>query len=218
MSTKEQSKLIVVMARKGRVDGDPGLRSLLAEAVKMQLDLNFNEKPYFRSALWEATWKNHEAAVKLLAEKGAAVDFKDYQGRTPLHEAAYYGHINLVEFFLDKGHPIDVLDNFNQTPLFRAVEGGRHDVVELLIKRKAQTNLLDGDDVTVQHMAAFQGLPSMSQWLLYKGAWKNRFAMTDECNKPREGANSALDKAPAAVRAAGEEEADAKPTSSLPKK
>lgn len=179
MSTKEQSKLIITLARKGKMEGDQGLRTVVQEAVKMQLDLNFSEKPYFRSALWEATWKNHEAAVKLLVEKGAQIDFKDYQGRTPLHEAAYYGHVNLVEYFLDKGHPIDVVDQFNQTPLFRAVDGCRHDVVEILIRRKAQTNFLDSDEVTVQHCAAFQGMPSMSQWLLYKGAWQNRFAIDE---------------------------------------
>jgi len=112
-------------------------------------------------------------------EKGATIDFADYQGRTPLHEAAYYGYKNLVEYFLDKGHPIDPLDNFSQTPLFRAADAGRDDIVEILVERKAQTNLLDTDGVTVQHLGAFRGMPDMSQWLLYKGAWKNRFAIEE---------------------------------------
>merc|ERR1712232_1537161 len=142
-------------------------------------------KPFFRSALWEATWRNHESVVKLLVDKGASVAFADYQGRTPLHEAAYYGHLNLVEYFIEKNHPLDVLDNFGQTPLFRAVEGHRHDVVKSLVSRNAQTNILDNDDVTVQHCAAFQGLPQMSDWLLYQGSWKNRF-MVDDIAKRKE--------------------------------
>jgi len=177
MSTKETSQLIIKLSRKGKYDGEGGLKGVLQEAMKMQLDLNYNEKPFFRSALWEATWKNHESCCKILVEKGAQVDFKDYQGRTPLHEAAYYGHLSLCEYLLDKGHPIDAMDMFSQTPLFRAVDGGRHEVVEMLIKRKASTNVLDGHDVTAQHTAAFQGFPQMSEWLLYKGAWKNRFAI-----------------------------------------
>jgi len=189
MSAKEQSKLIINLSRKGKIDGDTGVRQLVSEALKSGLDLDYSEKPFFRSALWEATWKGHEAIVKLLAEKGASVEFKDYEQRTPMHEAAYYGHINLVEYFLDKGHNIDVADKYGQTPLFRAVDGGRHDVVELLIKRKAATNTLDADDVTVHHCAAFQGLPSMSQWLLYKGAWKNRYAL-DENARPKEKAEA----------------------------
>eukprot|EP00931_Biecheleriopsis_adriatica_P076334 TRINITY_DN50056_c0_g1_i1.p1 TRINITY_DN50056_c0_g1~~TRINITY_DN50056_c0_g1_i1.p1 ORF type:complete len:206 (-),score=57.19 TRINITY_DN50056_c0_g1_i1:79-696(-) len=177
MSTKEASRNIIVFARRGKWEGDNGLKVQLQEATKMALDLDYNEKPYFRSALWEATWKNHEVIVKALVEKGASVDFKDYQDRTPLHEAAYYGHVNLVEYFLDKGAQINALDKFGQSPLFRAVDGGRHEVVELLVKRKAETNMLDGHEVSVQHCAAFQGLPAMSGWLLYNGAWRNRFAI-----------------------------------------
>lgn len=159
------------------MEGDAGLKAVLTEAVKMQLDLDFNEKPYYRSALWEATWRNHEQIVKLLVEKQASIDFKDFQERSPLHEAAYYGHMNLLEFFIEKGAQINALDKFGQTPLFRAVDGGRHDCVELLVKRKAETNLLDTTEVSPQHIAAFQGLPAMSEWLLYKGSWKNRFAI-----------------------------------------
>ncbi|CAE8652980.1 unnamed protein product, partial [Polarella glacialis] len=168
-----------------KYEGDGGLKFMLVEAVKMQLDLDYNEKPYFRSALWEATWKNHEAIVRALVEKGAQVDFKDYEERTPLHEAAYYGHVNLVEYFLDKGANINILDKYGQSPLFRAVDGGRHEVVELLVKRKAETNILDNDEVAPQHCAAFQGLPAMSKWLHYKGSWRNRFAIDGQREAPQ---------------------------------
>merc|ERR1719215_1808214 len=65
--------------------------------------LDYCERPFFRTALWESSWKGHEKIVKLLHEAQASVDAKDYQARTPLHEAAYYGHKNLVEYFLEKG-------------------------------------------------------------------------------------------------------------------
>merc|ERR1712151_1223334 len=145
-----------------------------------------SDKPYYRSALWEATWKNNDAIVKILLENNASVDFADYQGRTPLHEAAYYGHINLVELFLEKGHPINTKDNFGQTALFRAAEAGHDDIVQLLVEKNkdkdgnyAQTNFLDSDGVTAQHMAAFKGMPDMATWLLYKGAYKNRVEMAE---------------------------------------
>lgn len=199
MGSKDQLKEIIKLARQGKFDGDTGMKVKVNEAVKMSLDIDYNEKPYFRPALWEATWKNHENVVKFLAEKGASIETPDYEQRTPLHEAAFYGHINLVEFFLNKGAKIDPLDCYNQTPLFRAVEAGRDDVVDLLIKRNAQTNLLDIDDVTIEHCAAFEGMPDMSKWLLYKGAWKNRFAI-DESTKPRDEGkdNVAEGEAPAA--------------------
>lgn len=171
------------LARRGK-DGEDGFRtklnSLLASGFPAKGEdgfLDYCEHPFYRTAIWEATWRNHEWVVKLLAEKGANIEHPDSQGRTPLHEAAYYGHKNLVEFFLEKGHPIDPVDKFGQTPLYRAVEGGRHEVVQLLVSRKAQLNLLDSHGCTVQHISSYQGMPDMSNWLLYKGAWKNRFAI-----------------------------------------
>merc|ERR1712008_124669 len=72
---------------------------------------------------------------------------------------------------------IDPTDNFGATPLFRAVEGGRDEIIDELIKRSAQINALDSQGCTVQHLAAFNGTPEISEWLHYKGSWKNRFAM-----------------------------------------
>mmetsp|Transcript_126546 Transcript_126546/g.236554 ORF Transcript_126546/g.236554 Transcript_126546/m.236554 type:complete len:293 (-) Transcript_126546:50-928(-) len=148
-------------------------------AKEWSLDIDFCEKPYFRTALWEATWKNHEAVVRLLIDRGASVSTADFQKRTPLHEAAYYGHLKLVELFIERGHPIDCEDIFGQTPLFRAVEGGRHDVVKYLVEHGAKSNRLDGDSLTVQHLAAFRGMSVMSDYLLVKGARKNRFAIEE---------------------------------------
>mmetsp|Transcript_133169 Transcript_133169/g.336353 ORF Transcript_133169/g.336353 Transcript_133169/m.336353 type:complete len:258 (-) Transcript_133169:66-839(-) len=151
----------------------------LETLLSRNIDIDWCEKPFSRTALWEAAWKNHEAVVRILAAQGANVAAADYQGRTPLHEAAFYGHTSLLEFLLDKGHPINCEDIFGQTPLFRAVEGGRHDVVKLLVERGANANMLDKDRVTAQHVAAFNGMPSLSHFLLNHGAVKNRFRLDD---------------------------------------
>mmetsp|Transcript_21464 Transcript_21464/g.50008 ORF Transcript_21464/g.50008 Transcript_21464/m.50008 type:complete len:206 (+) Transcript_21464:80-697(+) len=182
MATRDDQRRLIKLARMGKIEGDDGFKQKLSELVKAGFTgemLDFSEKPYFRSALWEATWKNYEVVVKALVEKKANAELGDYQGRTPLHEAAYYGHYNLVTYFLDIGCKIDPVDNFGQTPLFRAADAGRDEVVDLLVSRKASTNMLDSDSVTVQHCAAFRGMPDMSKWLLYKGAWKNRFSMEE---------------------------------------
>jgi len=179
----ESNKKLITAARQGKLDGEAGGKFLVNEIVKIQGDLDFNEKPYYRSALWEATWKNNEAFVRLLVDKGSSVNLADYEGRTPLHEAAYYGHDNLVDLFLEKGANIDALDEYGQSALFRAVEGGREDVVRLLVDKGAKTNLLDHDEVTVQHMSSFSGKPRMAWWLFYKGAWKNRFSKAQDDTK-----------------------------------
>eukprot|EP00927_Polykrikos_kofoidii_P062329 TRINITY_DN57135_c0_g1_i1.p1 TRINITY_DN57135_c0_g1~~TRINITY_DN57135_c0_g1_i1.p1 ORF type:complete len:223 (-),score=38.88 TRINITY_DN57135_c0_g1_i1:98-766(-) len=177
-----EKRNMIKLARMGKLEGDEGLRQKVKDLMSIGFqgeDLDFSDKPYYRSALWESTWRNHEAIVRLLAEKGASITFKDYQDRTPLHEAAFYGYLNLVTFFLEKGHPIECVDKFGHTPLFRAVDGGRHDVVAYLVERKAETNLLDNDNVNTQHVASFGGLPMLSNWLLFHGSWKNRFSIED---------------------------------------
>eukprot|EP00930_Biecheleria_cincta_P058134 TRINITY_DN43987_c0_g1_i1.p1 TRINITY_DN43987_c0_g1~~TRINITY_DN43987_c0_g1_i1.p1 ORF type:complete len:225 (+),score=51.42 TRINITY_DN43987_c0_g1_i1:59-733(+) len=190
MASRDDKIKLIRYARQGKLEGEGCFRQMLAEFVKVgttgpgrQYGLDYCDKPFYRPALWEATWKNHEAIVKLLAEKNATIDVADYQNRTPLHEAAYYGYQNLVEYLLEKGHPIDPVDDFGQTPLFRAVDAGRSEIVELLVKRNAQTNLLDGLGTTVQHAASFHGMPDMAEWLLYKGAYKNRFSIPEEVVK-----------------------------------
>lgn len=139
--------------------------------------LEYSEKPFWRTALWQATWKNNFSIVKLLFRRGASITKADYQGRTPLHEAAFYGHLELVDFFLDHGHPIDCVDIFGQTPLIRAVECGRAEVVKRLVQRGAATNVEDSEKVTAQHAAAFRGMPTMSKFLLYNGSFKNYYTM-----------------------------------------
>jgi len=184
MVTTDDKKHLIVLARKGVMEGEEGFKQKFSDYEKNGLKgpghdygLDWSDKPFYRSALWEATWKNNEPIVNMLVEKNATIDFADFQGRTPLHEAAYYGHKNLVEYLLEKGHPIDPTDNFGATPLFRAVEGGREEIIEELIKRSAQINGMDSQGCTVQHHAAFNGTPDISEWLHYKGSWKNRFAM-----------------------------------------
>jgi len=186
MAQADDKRRLIMLARRGPLEGEHGFRAKLYELNKAGITgpgadygLDWNERPFHRTALWEATWKNHETIVKLLLEKGATVDLPDYQGRSPLHEAAYYGYKNLVEAFLDRGHPIDALDNFQQTPIFRAVEAGRDEIVEILVQRKASLNKLDNDNVTVQHIAAFEGHQNMAHWLYYKGAFMNRFSSQD---------------------------------------
>lgn len=156
------------------------MKEKIDEILTNKSDIDYCEAPYKRTALWEASWKNHEAIVRLLHSKGASISHADHQGRTPLHEAAYYGHLNLLQFLIDNGHPIDCADLFGQTPLFRAVEGGRHDAVRLLVQNGAHTNGLDAHGVTVQHVAAFGGEPLLAQYLLHKGAYRHRFSK-DEC-------------------------------------
>lgn len=212
MASADDKRRLIYLARNGLLDdikdgpdaGD-GFRSKL-KFLNLQgingpghdYGLDYSDRPFYRSALWEATWRNHEPIVRMLLTSNATVDFADYEGRTPLHEAAYYGHLNLVMLFIEKDHPVDPLDNYGQTPLFRAAESGHHDVVEYLVTKKAETNRLDCNSATIQHCAAFKGVGDLSEWLYFRGAYKNRYYIQTEGEGKKERSTNTLafEKAP----------------------
>jgi hypothetical protein len=155
------------------------LINLVDRMIESSYPIDYNAKPFFRTALWEASWKGDEDVVQLLLKSKAKVDHADYQGRTPLHEVSYYGHLRMVDLLIQKGHPVDPKDKFDHTPLFRAVEAGRHEIVLKLVSCKAEIGSRDQKKLGLQHYAAFNGRPHMSEWLFYKGAWGNQFSLED---------------------------------------
>ena len=94
-----------------------------------------------------------------LISKGADVNAKDKDERTPLHLAAQYGHTEIVELLLKK-ESIDVnaKNKYGQTPLHHAAWEDHTAIVELLLKKKSiDVNAKDEYDQTPLHSAAWEG-------------------------------------------------------------
>jgi hypothetical protein len=72
-----------------------------------------------RTPLSWAAENGHEAAVKLLLDKGAELETKDTKyGQTPLSWAAENGHEAVVKLLLDKGAELETKDTrYGRTPL-----------------------------------------------------------------------------------------------------
>ena len=65
----------------------------------------------------------HLEVVRLLLERGAAVDAKDGDmGETPLMKACYNGHVEAARLLLEKSADVNVADMHGQTSLMF----GRH--------------------------------------------------------------------------------------------
>ena len=84
-----QNPQLVRAARMGVLDGDNGCRSLATELLRMGGSLDWSVKPYHHSAIFEASWRNNEACLKVLLEKGGNPNIADHRNSTPLHEAAW---------------------------------------------------------------------------------------------------------------------------------
>ena len=98
----ENNRKLCAASRRGVMEGENGVRFLAGDVIKAGGSLEFSEKPYYRTALADASNWNQEPAVKFLLDKGADINCQDYLGRTPLHDAAKYGHERLAEILIDR--------------------------------------------------------------------------------------------------------------------
>jgi ankyrin repeat protein len=163
--------------------------------------------------LHNASWKGHESVISLLLERGADVNVKDndgktplhcacgYNGResivswggeTPLHNASWKGHESVISLLLEKGADVNVKDNdgktplhcacgyngcespillVGETPLHKASWKGHESVISLLLENGADVNINDKDGKTPLHYACgYNGCESIVSLLLEKGA------------------------------------------------
>jgi ankyrin repeat protein len=80
-----------------------------------------------------------EAVVKLLLQKGAEVESKNENGRTPLSLAAFGWREMVVKLLLEKGTELESKDKDGDTPLsLAAAISGYEAVVKLLLEKGAK--------------------------------------------------------------------------------
>ena len=75
--------------------------------------------------------------VRLLLDRGAAIDLVDDYGYTALSIASQEGHEAVVRLLLDRGAAIDLVDDYGYTALSIASQEGHEAVVRLLLDRGA---------------------------------------------------------------------------------
>jgi ankyrin repeat protein len=160
--------------------------------------VNVRDKRGF-TPLSMAAQKGNLDVVKLLVEKGAAVDAKanyvgspasvsefyadpqivklltvkapiEATGATPLYIAAKEGHVAVMTVLLDKGAAIDAKADDAGTPLTISALNGHAGAVELLLDRGAAVEGFSKGGATALVLAGQSGHASIVQMLLKKGA------------------------------------------------
>ena len=75
-------------------------------------------------------------SVKVLIERGADVDARNWLGRTALHEAVLYKHIEIAKMLIEKGADVDAKDIDGWTAQEIAMKNGHYQIVELIKNAK----------------------------------------------------------------------------------
>uniref|UniRef100_A0A672TZ81 Uncharacterized protein n=1 Tax=Strigops habroptila TaxID=2489341 RepID=A0A672TZ81_STRHB len=121
-----------------------------------------------------AAANGHVTIMEYLISKGAKVDVKDKNGRTPLHRAAEKGHDRtMVEMLLNAKADPNAQDKEKKTPLHTAAVRGHLGIVEVLLAGKARFGVKDMDGCTPMHYAAIKGNIEIVKILLASGKNKN---------------------------------------------
>jgi ankyrin len=142
---------------------------------------NMGMKPLHQVSYGE--YRSHEDGVcvtQLLLDRGADVNTRRKDHKTPLHLASYYGSAEIVRLLLDHGADLEAAwGNMGMKPLhqvsygkYRSQEDGVR-VTQLLLDRGADVNTRRNDHQTPLHVASYHGSLEILQILIDHGAEVN---------------------------------------------
>lgn len=106
----------------------------------------------------------HEDVVRLLLERGAAVDVRsrNVMANTPLHAAAGR-HPRICQILVEAGADVNSRQEGGWTPLHAAARSGHEDTVELLLSRGADPTLTNDDGESAALTAERSGYAELAE-------------------------------------------------------
>jgi ankyrin repeat protein len=100
----------------------------------LKIELNFLNSSGLLSPLHLAAERSNRMIIEALLNGGAAVNFPNKKGQTPIYFAST---AEIVQLFVDKGAQCNCHDESGSTPLHSATSKGLLEVIQALAKNKA---------------------------------------------------------------------------------
>ncbi len=148
--TKNKDNKDAELLRMAAILGDvEGICDALDSGCDVNANLdNTNQAVRGSSALLIACEKNQFRAVKLLLERGAAVNLADENSRTPLMIACQDSGAKICSLLIERGAYLDATDQDQWRPITYASVSGSLDVVNLLIGLDVEVDAPDANDLS----------------------------------------------------------------------
>lgn len=125
---------------------------------------------YEGDSLLEAVEQNNCLSAALLIKKGADVNAKTDDGRTPLHRAAENNAAETAAVLIQHGADVNAKTDDGRTPLYLAAGNNVAEVVALLIQHGADVNVKTNHGRTPLHWAAWHDAAAAATVLIQLGA------------------------------------------------
>ena len=117
------------------------------------MDIEAAQPGLGHTALHMAAYNGHTGTVLLLIKRGAKIDSRDAEGKTPLTHACTGPYAETVEVLIKAGADVNVKDsNEGFTPLMMAAGLDQLEIVKILLANKADKDAVDTDnDKAIDH-------------------------------------------------------------------
>src|SRR5579862_2540643 len=119
-----------------------------------------------------AAFTGNVDVARLLIEKGADLNARDFMKETPLHVAAQYGQMDVARLLIEKAAALGINEFLNAqderdaSPLHWAAARGHPDIAALLIGQGADVNSKAARRNTPLHWASYHGTTDLARMLI----------------------------------------------------
>ncbi|ACE06554.1 hypothetical protein Aasi_1229 [Candidatus Amoebophilus asiaticus 5a2] len=111
------------------------------------------------------------AVVKMFLKKGANIQAKDVEGKSPLHLAARAGHLEIAKLLLEKGADTEARNSYGNSPLHSATKNGQLEIAKLLLESGADIEAKGEYDISPLGYAVHYNHPEVAKLLIEHGAY-----------------------------------------------
>jgi hypothetical protein len=142
----------------------------MLELPSIDVEAREGEREDGETCLILAAYEGHLDICRLLIDKGAQTEARDWNGRTPLHWAAEGGHIDFVRLLCNRGADIEAQSYHGWRPLHASIIYGQISVMKELIEvRNAEISVSSDGGWTALKWARENG-NDVASYLLSHGA------------------------------------------------